>query len=462
MKKLYFLLLAASVLAGSANAQDTSIPDAFDCEEAYWVTSIEDEVNAVSPLLSVYRSFGDTVVDGEHWKKMHSCLMSATADIRTTRLYFNDLNYGNECVGLTRRDGDKVYGIVLDPNGFVHPTLECEAGETKVLYDFDASYSFGSETFCGVERKLFYTPLGSAADGIGELESGPFGPLQLVTTGHNNPFLRLCIVNGEVIYKYGGVMIGDYLSQLKFCYDMIMPTSYLFDGKNAWVIGQVNEGRIVSTYQIDAGLGRGDGSLLFTLPSGKTFTVDKWNSDLATITIDGVTRDLYDFSLGVGDTFDNGVVHLTVTAVDTAFIEGYERRILTMDSGEQWIDGIGSTRGLLAPVTEPTDEYEEVLLSCRSGDVVMYENPVYGNGIAATATQNGAHIYAADGVLHVEMAAGGEYRVGIYDMASTEVMAVAFTGQTLSHPLTGLPHGVYAVSVSDSNGNAVGHSKVVI
>lgn len=199
MKKLYFLLLAASVVAGSANAQDTSIPDAFDCEEAYWVTSIEDEVNAVSPLLSVYRSFGDTVVDGEHWKKMHSCIMSATADIRTTRLYFNDLNYGNECVGLTRKDGDKVYGIVLDSNGFVHPTLECEAGETKVLYDFDASYSFRSETFCGVERKLFYTPLGSAADGIGELESGPFGPVQLVTTGHNNPFLRLCIVNGEVI-----------------------------------------------------------------------------------------------------------------------------------------------------------------------------------------------------------------------------------------------------------------------
>ena len=176
-------------------------------------------------------------------------------------------------------------------------------------------------------------------------------------------------------------MIGDYLSQLKFCYDMIMPTSYLFDGKNAWVIGQVNEGRIVSTYQIDAGLGRGDGSLLFTLPSGKTFTVDKWNSDLATITIDGVTRDLYDFGLDVGEVFDNGVVRLTVTDVDTAFFEGYERRVLTMDSGEQWIDGIGSTRGLLAPVTEPADEYDEVLLSCRSGDVVMYVNPVYGSGI---------------------------------------------------------------------------------
>ena len=91
----------------------------------------------------------------------------------------------------------------------------------------------------------------------------------------------------------------------------------------------------------------------------------------------------------------------------------------------------------------------------------MYENPVYGNGITATASQDSAHIYAADGVLHVEMAADGDYRIGIYDMAGTEVTTVAFTGQTLSHPLTGLPHGVYAVSVSDSNGNAVGHSKVV-
>ena len=127
-------------------------------------------------------------------------------------------------------------------------------------------------------------------------------------------------------------------------------------------------------------------------------------TDLATITIDGETRDLYDFGLDVGEVFDNGVVRLEVTAVDTAYFEGYERRVLTMDSGEQWIDGIGSTRGLLAPVTEPTEEYEEVLLSCRSGDVVMYVNPVYGSGIderyAATASayvSDGAHGFRRHG-----------------------------------------------------------------
>ena len=158
-------------------------------------------------------------------------------------------------------------------------------------------------------------------------------------------------------------------------------------------------------------------------------------TDLATITI---------------EVFDNGVVRLEVTAVDTAYFEGYERRVLTMDSGEQWIDGIGSTRGLLAPVTKQTEEYEEVLLSCRTGDVLMYVNPVYGSGIdeqyAATATA-----YVSVGLLNVTSATADEHTVSIVAMDGTEVVRTAFTGTELSLQLPDLPRGVYAVIVDDGS-----------
>ena len=131
-----------------------------------------------------------------------------------------------------------------------------------------------------------------------------------------------------------------------------------------------------------------------------------------------------------------------------------------MDSGEQWIDGIGSTRGLLAPVTEPTDEYEEVLLSCRSGDVVMYVNPVYGSGIderhAATASA-----YVSDGVLHVTAATAGEHSVSVVAMDGTEVVRTAFAGTSLSQQLPVLPHGVYAIIVADG-GEVACRVKVVL
>ncbi len=492
MKKLYFLLLAASVVAGSANAQDTSIPDAFDCEEAYWISyMLRDEPYVVQPSsMIVYRLQGDTVAFGETWQMMHSCYIQAK-DIRTMHLDVRSLEYGAEgTVALMRKDGDKVFCVVLRPEGFFFETYVVP-DTPFLLYDFGAEsgetfYSaqttFGSyeegigmvvtkekKDFMGIERTVINDKF---AEGIGCLMCSPLGHLQMYTTGEN-PHLLSCIVDGQLIYEdcpdYA-VWLGGKEPCLKLWYDMIATNFYSINNGNAWVIGRVADGKVLSSYEIKKNANTDvfhsdllpDKNLFITRP-----VIFRDNSskeefpDLATITIDGETRDLYDFGLDVGEVFDNGVVHLTVTAVDTAFVEGYERRILTMDSGEQWIDGIGSTRGLLAPVTEPTDEYEEVLLSCRSGDVVMYENPVYGNGITATASQDSAHIYAADGVLHVEMAADGDYRIGIYDMAGTEVTTVAFTGQTLSHPLTGLPHGVYAVSVSDSNGNAVGHGKVV-
>lgn len=62
---------------------------------------------------------------------------------------------------------------------------------------------------------------------------------------------------------------------------------------------------------------------------------------------------LYDFSLNVGDSIDdidNSNTRMYVTAVDTIELGGYKRRrlsFLRMQDQLQWIEGIGSTTGLL-------------------------------------------------------------------------------------------------------------------
>lgn len=459
-----FLLALAVVTTVTAIAQDNKKTDAFDCDTAYWVTSMASdyEVAYTTPIVTVYRLAGDTVVDGLVWKKMYSCIMLPT-EIMTTRLYFDELDFGDGCVGLTRKDGERVYGIVMNPEAFVHPAEQCEVGEQVLLYDFtEATHT---EIFCGIERKVY----DGVAEGIGDLHGGPFGPVQLVATGAN-PNLRQCIVDDETIFDAGWV---DRFDQLKYCYDMLNHTTYSYNYGTAWVVGRLVDGRLVSTYEISRPAGDWFGFTFYSdlFPDQEIriykpyeFRNDKGvierHPDKAVCTIDGATRTLYDFGLGVGEVFDNGVVRLTVTDVDTAYFEGYERRVLTMDSGERWIDGIGSTRGLLAPVTEPTDEYEEVLLSCRSGDVVMYVNPIYGSGIDGQLAPT-ARAYVSDGVLHVTAATAGEHSVSVVAMDGSEVMRTTFAGTSLSQQLPVLPRGVYAIIVADG-GEVACRVKVVL
>ena len=495
MRKITFFVMAA-VAVLTATAQD-NVPDAFDCQEAYWVSYLsygDTPGYLVDPsMLVVYRLHGDTTAYDETWQVMRSCVIDPS-DVRNISLDADSLDYAaNGAIALMRKDGGKVYCVVLNPSGFVYETY-VTAGEPFLLYDFGAGvgetfYSaptaevdddYGSgvvmtrekEVFLGVERTVIN---GSAAEGIGCLQCSPLGFLQMYLTGEN-PHLLSCIVDGQPVYEYCSdyaPWLGGVAPCLKLSYDMIAPTSYTVTGGNTWVIGRVAEGKVVSTYEINR-----PADVIWTqvfhsdmLP-GKDVVITKpvlgrngddgvqRFTDLATITIDGETRDLYDFGLDVGEVFDNGVVRLEVTAVDTAYFEGYEHRVLTMDSGEQWIDGIGSTRGLLAPVTEPTEEYEEVLLSCRSGDVVMYVNPVYGSGIderyAATASA-----YVSDGTLHVTATTTGEHTVSIVAMDGTEVVRTAFAGTELSLQLPDLPHGVYAVTVS-GGGEVECRAKVVL
>ena len=461
--------------------------DAFDCKEAYWVSYLshgDTPDYLVDPsMVVVYRLRGDTIAYGETWQVMRSCVLDAT-DVRTISLDAGSLDYdSNGAIALMRKDGEKVYCVVLKSSGFVHETYVA-AGEPFLLYDFGAGegetfYSAptdnvyddygsgvvmttGKEVFLGVERTVIN---GSAAEGIGCLQCSPLGLLQMYVTGEN-PHLLSCIVDGQLVYEDcpdNAPWLAGVNPCMKLSYDMIAPTSYTVSGGNTWVIGRVSDGKVVSAYEIGRTAGAMQTDVFRSdMLSGKDVVITKpvfvrnendgveRFPDLTSITIDGVTRTLYDFSLDEGEVFDNGVVRLEVADVDTAYFEGYERRVLTMGSGEQWIDGIGSTRGLLAPVTEPTEGYEEVLLSFRSGDVVMYVNPVYGSGIGEQPAST-ASAYVCDGTLHVTAATVGEHSVSIVAMDGTEVVRTAFTGTSLSLQLPDLPRGVYAIIVADGN-----------
>ena len=77
MRKITFFIMAA-VAVLTATAQD-NVPDAFDSDTAYWVTSMESEYESsyTAPIVTAYRSCGDSVVDGLHGKRcIHAyCLL---------------------------------------------------------------------------------------------------------------------------------------------------------------------------------------------------------------------------------------------------------------------------------------------------------------------------------------------------------------------------------------------------
>lgn len=97
---------------------------------------------------------------------------------------------------------------------------------------------------------------------------------------------------------------------------------------------------------------------------------------------------LYDFGLHVGDSvgymFADFTGYIPLLAIDTVWLDGFPHRRFHFGhhgsgfcylSGEQWIEGIGSTRGPLFPLAarEFCEEFDESLgLTCFEDDAVTY------------------------------------------------------------------------------------------
>lgn len=93
----------------------------------------------------------------------------------------------------------------------------------------------------------------------------------------------------------------------------------------------------------------------------------------------GDTNDvlLYDFNLGLNDSIvENNGVTQTITSIDSILINNKYRKRYTLDpdwAGKYWIEGIGSTRGLLSSIDPfPTCTCIHSLLCFTQNDTVLY------------------------------------------------------------------------------------------
>lgn len=94
---------------------------------------------------------------------------------------------------------------------------------------------------------------------------------------------------------------------------------------------------------------------------------------------------LYDFSLNVGDTFSNGNLtkpddYLVVTKIDTLLFNNSYRKVFHFYPiwWVQWIEGIGSSKGLLFTSGDlPTNGIDNDLICFKRNDSVFYFNNSY-------------------------------------------------------------------------------------
>ena len=455
MKKYLFTLMFVLFGASAVLGQETKAPDAFDCEDGCWLTCLPKEDFPFPEYIMAYRMCNDTVIDGDVWRKLYSYKVRYD-EFRSMNIDFPNLEYG-DAVGCIRSEKGKVYGIVLNPEGFMYHA-SVEANFPVLLYDFSKEVgeyvNIGSDEnpineemvldeIGGYSRKSY----GQCVEGIGSLLGGPFGPVQAYVTG-DNPSLLYCSADGETIY--GSMPVEE----LKYAYDLFA-ISFNQDYRDArWVVGRIKDGKVTETYTLSRQRGED--------PYSRQYIVSSLDpKDEKDISYGGGYYDpngklyckigetqhlLYNFKMQVGETFDNGTKSMTVTSVDTMMIEGFERPVLTFDNGEQWIDGLGSTRGLLSPVTEDSEEYEEVLLSCVAGETVMYVNPEYGSGINETEYLK-SEIRLNGTVLEITAPEDASHTVVVYDAGGNAVVHKTFDGAEYTLSVSSLQHGVYIVAV---------------
>lgn len=77
MRRILLLSLLVAAPLSFVAAQD-NVPDAFDCQEAYWVSDFYPDELPMQVSVIIYHSKGDTVYDGEEWQKVYGCEVTRT------------------------------------------------------------------------------------------------------------------------------------------------------------------------------------------------------------------------------------------------------------------------------------------------------------------------------------------------------------------------------------------------
>lgn len=191
---------------------------------------------------------------------------------------------------------------------------------------------------------------------------------------------------------------------------------------------------------------------------------------------------IYDFSLNVGDTALTQSL-LIVQSIDTVNIGGVLRKKINFSHNEDidvgfrnganyqqelsWIEGIGSTQGLIYPIC--IREYGANVLVCySSNDSVIYHNSHFtdcfpSNTIATPETIAPVTAYPNPAKDRITFDFGGAQfeTLQVINTAGVVVREVRLGGQTqYSMPINGLPSGVYVYRLQ--NEETATQGKIVV
>ena len=187
---------------------------------------------------------------------------------------------------------------------------------------------------------------------------------------------------------------------------------------------------------------------------------------------------LYDFSLKVGDSYYpeenyiNNFELLQVTSIDTIEMGGVLRKRIHFSGLEfDWIEGVGSTLGLLYyDGLRPNCEFcpWNKLLCCIQNDSLIYH---WGNGNcfptnSIEVPENILHITAypnpTKGRITLEFGEARFSKLLLVNTAGATVLETTLTGHEPQHTLQlkGLPAGIYSCILSGKDGTAT--EKIIV
>ena len=467
------LLISLSLLClMPCKAQEKPI-DAFEHDDAMWVSCLIPD-NAIRTFFvepNIFKFGGDTIIDGETWKLVDAYRLPIDS-IKTLQPNFDKAVLSTRSTACLRKEGNRIYARVSKDgvDTFIGDAYLFQGydydNRPVLLYDFDAEkgdtipvipieeindkdlityHSIvkenGVKEINGVMRRYYTKGYDEYVEGIGTLRD-LFAPLLDMTTGENTSLL-LCTAGGKELFRD----FHDF--EAKYCYDLFCNDFHNRLNKVTWTMAKNDNGHIHSPYKVTRdGFNMyvpGMDSVDFYINVGYEGKVSCARFEKG---LEGEEFSLYDFSLSEGDVFNNGVYSATVEKIDTIMKCGYERVRYHMSNGDCWIDGIGSIYGPLHTIYGGND----VLLSCEADGIVYYRSPDYSMIEEETAETAGTFTaYEADGILHINGAAGTGFEMRLYSISGKLILSKSCPGNSCTLPVNDLPGGVYLVSVSDGD-----------
>ncbi len=156
---------------------------------------------------------------------------------------------------------------------------------------------------------------------------------------------------------------------------------------------------------------------------------------------------LYDFSLSIGDTTE--LLGLVVDTITEEVINQTTRKKYWLSNGEIWIEGIGSTSGILRRNMMGWSGANFSLLCAYQDEELVYQNPDYNTCYIQTSVKEvedeAISIYPnpAKEQLFIEGNLNLIKEVRIYDIAGHEVKILPLKARAID--ISGLEQGIYFV-----------------